>query len=149
MVCDYFSLGIILRLTKNIGLCDNSNHKTSCRWSYREDKRMIKMQTNEQRAAGYRELEAEYRADGKAVLADKAAKRAAQFDDTNYNAWRDAIHAKYRAEYRPYDKFMEFEVGFAAGLLGIYDLGWTGLEAQAFDRGLECFHRLARVFQNT
>jgi hypothetical protein len=71
------------------------------------------------------------------------------FDDTSYNAWRDAITAKHRAEYAPYDTMMEFDVGFAAGELGIYENGWHDFEAQAFDRGLECFHRLARVFQNT
>ena len=74
---------------------------------------------------------------------------AAKFDDTSYLAWREAITAKYRAEYAPYDKFLEFEVGMAAYGLGIYDLGWNDLEAQGFDRGLECASRLARAFHNT
>jgi hypothetical protein len=74
---------------------------------------------------------------------------AAKFDDTSYLAWRDAITAKYRAEYAPYDTMMEFEVGMAAAALGTNDLGWHDLEAQAFDRGVECAFRLARVFHNT
>lgn len=40
----------------------------------------MKMQTNEQRAAGYRELQAEFTTAGKVVLAEKAAKRAAEFE---------------------------------------------------------------------
>lgn len=41
---------------------------------------MVKMQTNAQRAAGYRELQAEFTAAGKTVLAEKAAKRAEGFE---------------------------------------------------------------------
>jgi hypothetical protein len=41
---------------------------------------MIKMQTNKQRAAGYRQLQAEFEAAGKTVLAMKASNRAAEFE---------------------------------------------------------------------
>lgn len=40
----------------------------------------IQMQTRRQRAAGFRELQAEFEAAGKTVLAAKAAKRAAEFE---------------------------------------------------------------------
>lgn len=41
---------------------------------------MIKMQTNEQRAAGFRVLQTEFSAAGKTVLATMAGKRAANFE---------------------------------------------------------------------
>lgn len=50
---------------------------------------MLKMQTNAQRAAGYRELQAEFTAAGKTVLANKAAKRAEDFEALQ----ADAVHS--------------------------------------------------------
>jgi hypothetical protein len=41
---------------------------------------MARMQTNQERAKGYRELQAEFEAAGKTVLAEKAANRAEGFE---------------------------------------------------------------------
>lgn len=41
---------------------------------------MARMQTNQERAKGYRELQAEFEAAGKTVLAEKAARRAEGFE---------------------------------------------------------------------
>lgn len=46
----------------------------------------IQKQTNAQRAAGFRELEAEWREIGKTHLADLAAKRAAEFETPRYSS---------------------------------------------------------------
>lgn len=45
----------------------------------------IQMQTDKQRAAGFRELQADFIAAGKLVLAEKAARRAAEFERAAVN----------------------------------------------------------------
>ncbi|SRR5258708_30429682 len=70
-------------------------------------RQMTKMQTNEQRAAGYRELQAEFEAAGKTALAEKAAKRAVGFERQNIATPTNNLEDAITAEAQDWAEFFE------------------------------------------
>lgn len=53
--------------------------------------------------------------------------------------------AAIKAEYAPYHTMPAFTFGYDCYDLGIYESGFTGVAAQAFDRGLEAAMQVARA----
>jgi hypothetical protein len=54
---------------------------------------------------------------------------------------------EFRAEYAPYDKMTAFDEGMRDYGHGNVSDNYNGVDAQAYDRGLECAMRIARLEQ--
>lgn len=53
--------------------------------------------------------------------------------------------AAIKSTYAPYHTMPAFQFGYDCYALNIYKSGFTGVAAQAFDRGLDCAARVARA----
>jgi hypothetical protein len=57
------------------------------------------------------------------------------------------LYLEIAAEYAPYDQMREFEEGSTAYLEGEYEGPYQGVQAQAWDRGMEAAMRYTRQFR--
>lgn len=75
----------------------------------------------------------------------RAASDSADVDLEFVDILLDATEATIRASYAPYNTMPAFEEGFRAYTRGTSSQYWNvGVDAQAFDRGMECAMRLGR-----